>query len=230
MANQFAGFPRATFDFLKDLQQNNNREWFAANRNRYESYFLQPSLALIEALQKPIEKAAPLLRVEAKKVGGSLIRIYKDTRFSRDKTPYKTNIGIQFQHQAGKNVHSPGIYLHIALDECFLAAGIWKPDAAPLLQIRQRMCDYPQAWKSIWRNKRFQSRFSMHEDRLKAMPRGFEKDHPLAQDLKLKSFLGVTAITPKMVQSANLTENVLDSIKASAPLMRFLCEALELPY
>lgn len=123
----FAGFPVDTLKFLSDLQANNNREWFQANRARYENSFLQPALEFIEAVKKPLGKVAPMLLAEPKKMGGSLMRIYKDTRFSADKTPYKTNIGIHFRHQMGKDVHAPGMYFHIDPTECFIGAGIWMP-------------------------------------------------------------------------------------------------------
>ncbi len=226
----FSGFPKDTLKFLDELAENNAREWFAIHKDRYESSFLAPSLALIESLRKPLDKVAPILRVEAKKMGGSLMRIYKDTRFSKDKTPYKTNIGIQFRHQAGKDIHAPGIYIHLANDECFVGAGMWKPASEPLASIRNKIVESPKDWRRTRDNKRFASFFTLYDDRLKSAPRGYAKDHPEIEDLRLRSFIGAAPLTRGQVQSVQLVDLIVERVRAAAPLMTFLCEALELPY
>lgn len=226
----FEGFPQDTIRFLRDLGKNNNRNWFAQNKARYEASFLEPSLAFICAMEKPLGKSAPLLKAEAKKVGGSLMRIYKDTRFSKDKTPYKTNIGIQFRHQLGKDVHAPGIYLHVAADECFLGAGIWRPPGPELKQIREMVAESNAQWRKVIKNKRFSREFTLHDDRLKSAPRGFDRQHPAIDDLRLKSFIGLAPISKQLLQSKDLLPHVVELTKASKPLMVFLCEALQQPY
>ena len=226
----FNGFPKDTLRFLKDLEQNNNREWFATNKARYESSFLEPSLELVRQLEKPLAKAAPLLRVEAKKMGGSLMRIYKDTRFSNDKTPYKTNIGIQFRHTAGKDVHAPGIYFHIATDECFVGAGIWKPDSEPLKQIRDHIVANPTEYKKAISNKKFADLYSLFDDRLKSAPRGYAKDDPMIEELRRRSFIGGANLTAAQIQSTDLVDLIVERVRVARPLMQFLCEALEQPY
>ena len=110
----FAGFPKDTLRFLADLSKNNDRDWFADNKDRYESAFVEPSLEFIAAMEKPLKKISPFLVAAPKKQSGSLMRIYRDVRFSKNKNPYKTNIGIQFRHEAGKDVHAPGLYVHLA--------------------------------------------------------------------------------------------------------------------
>ncbi|MCA9134700.1 MAG: TIGR02453 family protein, partial [Planctomycetales bacterium] len=152
---KFQGFPSDTISFLEDLRENNNRPWFAENKERYEASLLTPALQLIASLEKPLAKVAPLLRVEAKKVGGSLMRIYKDTRFSADKTPYKTNLGIQFRHQAGKDVHAPGVYLHVDPQEAFLAVGTWRPPSEALKKIRGSIVEHEANWRRLLKAKRF---------------------------------------------------------------------------
>lgn len=228
--SQFDGFPKDTFRFLASLSKNNNREWFAENKALYESAFLQPALSLIQAMEEPLEELAPWLKADARKVGGSLMRIYKDTRFSKDKTPYKTNIGIHFRHRAGKDVHAPGFYLHIAQDETFLAAGIWRPPSEPLRCIREYMAEYPEAWTKVKRNKGFRSHFELYADRLRAAPRGFSKEHPLIEDLKLKSFIGMQPLSREQIMSANLLSTIQRGGKKARPLMEFLCSALNQPY
>ena len=125
-------FTNKTFKFLRDIEKNNNRDWFEANKHHYEEYIREPSLAYIEAMAPYLKKISPHFIASPKKVGGSLMRIYRDVRFGKDKTPYKTNIGIQFRHSAGKDVHAPGFYLHIENNEVFVGAGIWRPDTCLL--------------------------------------------------------------------------------------------------
>ena len=228
--SSFSGFPRDAIEFLHDLSENNNREWFAKNKSRFEANVQAPALELIAALRKPLEKVAPMLQVEPKKVGGSLMRIYKDTRFSQDKTPYKTNIGIQFRHLSGKDVHAPGVYLHIEPNECFVGAGAWRPDASALHRFRAGIVDQPAAWKRATRGAKFAEQFSLYDDRLKTVPRGYDKDHPLIDDLRLKSFLVSHHLDRAMIESPQLVSELPKLIKACGPLMRFLCEALGQPY
>lgn len=222
----FAGFPKDTLEFLCDLADHNTRDWFAANKERYESSFLGPAMAFISAMEKPLRRVAPMLDVKSKKVGGSLMRIYKDTRFSKDKTPYKTNLGIQFRHAAGKDVHAPGIYIHIAEDECFLGAGMWRPDSSAVHSIRAAIQADPQAWKKASTNKRFRDAFELYDDRLKTAPRGVPKDHPLIDALRLKSFLGMSKLSRKQVESPTLVDLATKQVQAAAPLMKFLCQAV----
>ncbi len=226
----FEGFPADTFRYLTDLEQNNNRDWFNEHKDRYESSFLLPALAFIEAMQSPLSKAAPMLRAEPKKMGGSLMRIYKDTRFSKDKTPYKTNIGIQFRHQSGKDVHAPGVYLHVAADECFLGVGTWRPPSDALKQIREAIDQNPTEWRKVRQNKAFRGSFDLYDDRLKSAPRGYDREHPLIDDLRLKSFIGMAPITRKLLRSSDLVPEVVRRIKHAKTLMGFLCESLQQPY
>lgn len=227
---QFKGFSIKTFRFLDSLTANNNRDWFNENKEMYEQHFLEPSIAFIEAMQKPLQRVAPLLKAEPKKVGGSLMRIYKDTRFSKDKTPYKTNIGIHFRHTAGRDVHTPGIYLHIDANECFLGAGIWRPPSDALASIRGFLSENPSLWRKTVKRKTFARSFTLHDDRLKSAPRGYAKDHELIDDLKLKSFIGMVPLKKTQVKTGDLVQTVEKLVKDSRPLMEFLCEGLGQPY
>ena len=117
----FSGFGADTRRFLAELEGNNNRDWFQANKHRYDEFVLEPSLEFIAAMGPLLEEISPHFLAIPKRVGGSLMRVYRDTRFGHDKRPYKTNIGIQFRHEMGKDVHAPGYYLHIETASCFLA-------------------------------------------------------------------------------------------------------------
>lgn len=226
----FGGFPKDTIGFLADLSENNNREWFADNRDRYEANFLEPAMAFIRAMEKPLERVAPALSADAKKSGGSLMRIYKDTRFSKDKTPYKTNIGIQFRHRAGKDIHAPGIYLHISPEECFVGAGMWRPDSTTLKKIREQVVEQEKRWRSTVNRKTFAEAFSLYDDRLKSAPRGFDKEHTAIEYLRLKSFIGIAELKRKEIENSNLVDHITKLVKKSAPVMAFLCEAVGQPY
>ena len=228
--SEFSGFPRDTFAYLEELAGNNNRDWFNKYKDRYERSFLMPALQFVQAMQKPLAKAAPLLRAEPKKMGGSLMRIYRDTRFSKEKTPYKTNIGIQFRHQIGKDVHSPGVYMHIAADECFLGAGIWRAPSDVLRILRTNISESPQAWTKAKNARAFRATYEIYDDRLKTAPRGFDKDDPLLSDIRLRSFIGISQLTRSQIHSRDLVKEVTQRIKNARPLMEFLCESLGQPY
>ncbi|WP_013626781.1 DUF2461 domain-containing protein [Rubinisphaera brasiliensis] len=226
----FSGFPADTIPFLTELRENNEREWFQERKERYEASVREPALAFITAMQGPLKKVSRHLEATPKKVGGSLMRIYRDTRFGADKTPYKTNIGIQFRHEAGFDVHCPGCYLHIEPGEVFLGAGIWRPDRDSLLAIREYIDAEPAAWKRVRNNKKFNERFQLSGDSLKRPPAGFDKEHPLIDDLKRKDFIAITSVKSEAIQSPHFVSEVTEAFKAAGPLMRFLCNALELPY
>ncbi|MCA9193524.1 MAG: DUF2461 domain-containing protein [Planctomycetales bacterium] len=226
----FSGFPADTLAFLEDLATNNNRSWFEANRSRYENSVLLPAISLIESMQKPLAKLAPCLLADPRKVGGSLMRIYKDTRFSKDKTPYKTNIGIQFRHQAGKDVHAPGIYVHLQPGECFLGAGVWRPGPAALLSIRSFIRDESASWRRVVGNKAFGETFSFYDDALKSVPRGFDKSDPMIEYLRQKSFIALSPLSEKQIRKASLVDDLCGGIRTARPLMLQLCQALDLAY
>src|SRR5215813_8431504 len=136
------------FDFLVELAANNDREWFAENKERYEAEVLEPALAFIEDFGYRLAEISPNLRADSRRNGGSLFRIYRDTRFSRDKTPYKTHTGMHFRHVAAKDVHAPGYYLHLAPDHVFGGGGIWRPDTQTSNRIREAIVAKPKAWRA----------------------------------------------------------------------------------
>ncbi|WP_459554979.1 DUF2461 domain-containing protein [Lacunimicrobium album] len=227
---KFPGFPSETIPFLKDLAANNDRDWFAENKARYEAVVLEPSLEFIEAMQQPIKKLSPHFLAVPKKVGGSLMRIYRDTRFSKDKAPYKTNIGIQFRHEFGSDIHAPGFYVHVAPDECFLGVGIWHPEKEPLRMIRQAILDDPSAWKKATQSKAFADVMQLGGDSLKRAPADFDPAHPLIEDLKRKDYIAGGPLTVNEITSPKLIETLITRFKAGSALMKFLCRALEIPY
>lgn len=223
-------FSEDTFKFLEQLAKNNNRPWFNEHKPIYEQTVRSPALDFIEAMQPVIKKLSPNFTAVAKKTGGSLMRVYRDARFSKDKTPYKTNIGIQFRHVAGKDVHAPGFYLHISPNECFLGSGIWHPDSKALSRIREMISDNPNAWKKITSHKNFKRHFELSGDSLKTYPRGYAKDHPMILDLKRKDFIAIHPLSREEILSPDLVKTMHQRFKIASDLMDYLCNALELPY
>ena len=230
MAARKSPFDASTLKFLRELRANNDRDWFNANKPRYEEHVLDPALRFIDAMYDPLADVAPRFTAIPKRSGGSLMRVYRDTRFSRDKTPYKTNIGIQFRHEFGRDVHAPGYYIHIEPDNAFIGAGMWRPAADPLALIRRRIVDKPDAWESARDDKRFRRHFSLGGESLSRAPRGFDKEHPLIDDIKRKDFIAVKELSVDEVTRDGFVRRVATSIEAAEPLMRFLCKAVGAPF
>ena len=139
-------FTEQLIDFLVELSSHNDREWFNAHRDQYESVLREPALDYIRQISGPLADISPHMRASDRKQGGSLMRIHRDVRFSRDKSPYKTNVGIQFRHESGKDVHAPGYYLHIAVDDCFIGVGSYMPDRDALAAYRRAIDEHPRDW------------------------------------------------------------------------------------
>jgi uncharacterized protein (TIGR02453 family) len=224
-AKVFKGFPVGTLNFLSELAVNNNRDWFHSNKTRYVNDCVEPALDLIETIAPKLERISPYFECIPKRIGGSLFRIYRDVRFSHDKRPYKTNIGIHFRHEAAKDAHAPGFYLHIGVDECFLGAGIWRPAGDTLQNIRQRIVEKPDDWRKIKRGRRFAQTFQMWGDSLKRPPRGFDKDHPLVEDLKRKDFIAVHYFDHGLIHDADIMDYAIETYGKATLLMAFLCRS-----
>lgn len=222
--------PASLFAFLKKLKQNNDRDWFAEHKHEYEQNVRGPAVELVARLEKPLARSAPMLLVVPKAHNGSVMRIYRDTRFSKNKQPYKTNVGISFRHQAGKDVHAPGIYIHLEPGECFVGAGTWRPESSVLASIRRAIDADPKAWKRARDNKAFREVFELVGESLKTAPRDYPKDHPLIEDLRRKDFIAIAPLSQAEVTGDGLLELILDRVKRAKPLMRFLCDAIDVPY
>lgn len=223
-------FTPATLSFLDEMAANNNRAWFDANKARYEALVREPAFDFIVAMAPLLEGFAPNFRADARKVGGSLMRVFRDTRFSRDKTPYKTNIGIHFRHALGKDVHAPGLYVHVSTAECFLGAGCWHPEADPLGRIRGRVAAEPERWFAARDDRKFRGHWTLAGDALTRPPRGFGGDHPAIEDLKRKDFIALAPLSFDEVVARRLPKLAAGRFNAATPLMRFLCEALGVAY
>jgi uncharacterized protein (TIGR02453 family) len=229
MANGFSGF-KHTLDFLEALAEHNDRDWFAKHKTDYEHDVLVPALAFIEAMSTPLARFAPHFEAVPKKTGGSLMRVFRDTRFGRDKTPYKTNLGIQFRHSRGKDVHAPGYYVHIEPGDVFIAAGVWRPEKTALAGIRDHIVKKPLDWKKARNATSFRRHFDLEGEWLARVPRGYPKDHPFAADLKRKSFIATCPLSDAAIRVPGLVKDVIRRFEAATPLMAFLCRSVGVPF
>ena len=223
-------FSPKLFGFLRELKVHNDREWFAENKSKYEQDVLSAAMDFVGQMQPRLASHSRYLLATPKRVGGSIMRIYRDTRFAKDKTPYKTNVGIHFRHAIGGDVHAPGLYVHLEPDECFIAAGIWLPPSESLAAIRQAIMDNPSDWNKVRNNKKFVSRFKLDGDSLKTAPRGIDPKHPAIEDLRRKSFAGVARLNEKDFLQSDICDKLMLAFDDAKLLMKFLCDALQQPY
>ena len=219
-------FTKDTFRFLKELAKNNRREWFTANKDRYEDHVREPALRFIQDFAPHLAKLSPHFHAGPR----SLFRIHKDTRFSKDKSPYKTHTGIQFRHDLGRDAHAPGYYFHIEPGTLFVGLGLWHPDGPTTRKIREHMVEEPEAWKKASRGRKFAATFEPVGDKLSRPPRGFDPEHPLVEDLKWKDFIGSRDLDEDLVMSPHLPKELGKIFAAGTPYMAFLCEAVGVPF
>jgi uncharacterized protein (TIGR02453 family) len=212
------------FRFFTQLRRHNDRDWFNANKQRYLDEVRDPLLTFVEMIGPRLRAVSPEIVADSRPVGGSLFRIYRDTRFSKDKSPYKTHAGIHFRHRAGKDVHAPGFYLHLEPGQVFMAGGIWHPDSPALKAIREAIDEDPAAWKRA-------KRIGLDDgEALVRVPRGFDPEHPMVEDLKRKSFTASASFTETQACAPDFPARFARACKSRAPLMKFLAEAVDLSF
>jgi len=225
-----AYFDAGLFRFLRELAQNNNKQWFEKNRQRYESDVRAPLLRFIADFGEPLARISRNYVADPRPVGGSMFRVHRDTRFSKDKTPYKTHAAAQFRHEAGKDVHAPGFYLHLEPGEVFVAAGLWQPEGAALALVRAAIMRHPDRWKRAAHGKALRAGWELSGESLQRPPRGVAADHPLVDDLRRKDFVAWLGLSQKDACSPRFVERVATAYEQCAPFMQFLTTALELPW
>ena len=223
-------FSGKTFDFLRDLADNNSREWFQANKGRYEEEVKGPALCFIQDFSERLNTLSPHFRADPRGNGGSLFRIYRDTRFSKDKSPYKTFTGIQFRHERAKDAHAPGFYLHLEPKQCFVGLGIWHPDGPTVRKLREGLVEDADGWKKAVAGSSFKKRLSLSGDSLVRAPRGFDPEHPLIEDIKRKDFIAAAPLTMKQVTQPGFIKEYASYCESGKALVAFLCKALGLSF
>jgi uncharacterized protein (TIGR02453 family) len=223
-------FRPALYTFLGRLAKHNERGWFNDHKSEYDAAVRAPALEFIRGMEPRLADLSPHFRAIARRSGGSLMRIYRDIRYSNDKTPYKTNVGIQFRHAIGHDVHAPGYYLHLAPGECFAGVGIWRPESHVLRRLRDFLADNPGGWRSAVETVAFSRQFTLSGESLIRPPRGYPPDHPLLEDLKRKDFIAIAPLRREETLAGDFPERLTARFAAATPFMRYLCQALELPF
>jgi uncharacterized protein (TIGR02453 family) len=159
-----------------------------------------------------------------------MFRIYRDVRFSKDKSPYKTHAAAQFRHREARDVHAPGFYLHLEPGSVFVGIGLWHPAGPTLAGVRNAIVDRSAEWQKVITNRKFTSHFTLGGESLKRPPRGFDPDHPQIEHLKRKDFIASQTLTMKAALSPDFMKTFTDSCKAATPFMRFLTQAVGLEF
>lgn len=214
-----AFFSRDLFAFLKELKLHNNRDWFQANKSRYEEVVKEPLRMFVAAVSEKLKKVSK--EFEA----GSVFRINRDTRFSKDKSPYKTNAAAHFPHRKAGVVHTPGFYVHLEPGNSMGGGGLWMPEPPLLAKVRDRIVEKKAEWKAV-----VDSGITIAGESLKRPPQGYDADHPFVHDLKRKSFIALTQFSDRDVCSADFLDQYVATCRDAAPLVRFLTRAAELPW
>jgi uncharacterized protein (TIGR02453 family) len=218
-------FSPQLFAFLRELKQHNEREWFNANKPRYEEAIKEPALAFIEDVGYRLPEVAPQLTADKR----SMFRIYRDTRFAKDKTPYKTHVGIYFRHARATETETGGMYLHLEPDHVFMGAGIWHPGTPALKRIRDAMVARPEGWRRALEAVGPSWQLADGET-LKRPPAGYSADHPLIEDIKRKSFAITSQLTQKDVTASGFLDEWASRAAGARPFMEYLCSALGVEY
>ncbi len=228
--SEFNGFPKDFFKFFKELKENNNRGWFATNKPRYYESVVNPMGEYIVSIGPYLERISPYYQANPRPHGGSMFRIYRDTRFSNDKTPYKTHAASHFRHEAGRGAHAPGFYMHIQGDRLSLGGGIWRPPSKQLGLIREFIADNPSAWEKLSKSSAIKKLGGIQGDSLKRPPRGYDPDARHIEDLKRKSFYLMTELDAELALSPALVTESAKVFRTTAKLNHFITDALELPF
>jgi uncharacterized protein (TIGR02453 family) len=219
-----AYFTPDLFRFLSRLKRNNNRDWFLAHKDDYENFVRQPALRFITDFAGSLYEISPYLVADPRPSRGSLFRIHRDTRFSPDKRPYKTNIAMRFSHQ-GKDVHSPGFYFHLEPGGSFAASGLWHPEPPTLLKVRNAIVSRPKEWRGVHGLLNWDD-----ASKLSRPPRGFPCDHEFLDDLKLRDLGTSVDFTETQVCSPRFMATFAAACRKMSPLAAFLSSALGLKF
>jgi uncharacterized protein (TIGR02453 family) len=219
----FDGFPKQGLRFLKNLKKNNTREWFNNHKADFEDLVKFPMQSLIASMRSPMSRLAPEIEVNPKT---SMFRIYRDTRFSKNKAPYKTHVAAVF-HPRGHWESSAGYYVHIEPGAVYAGGGIYMPDGDQLKKIRRSIADQPKEFLSIVGDSRFVRQFkSLEGEKLQRMPLGFPADHMMGEWLKYKSFYAGVEWEDAVCTTPNFITEVVRVYRGLLPLVRFLNSAL----
>jgi uncharacterized protein (TIGR02453 family) len=220
MKTPFAGFPPEALRFLRQLKRNNNRDWFLQNRETYEQKVKQPMLEIVEQVGNLIQGLAPELNTDPQK---AMFRIYRDTRFSPDKTPYKTQVAAHFSPRTPVKRKYAGLYFHIEPGEVLVAAGVYMPGPAELRELRTHIASHADELRMLLRKPRLAKFYGgLQGEQISRPPRGFPADHPDVDLLRYKNYIVWTGKPAALAQTPELFGFVVEGFIAAIPLIRFL--------
>ena len=219
-------FNDQTFEFLRELKVNNDRAWFEENKERYEGVVKEPFLDFIADAGKHLRRLTPHIVADPRPVGGSFFRIYRDVRFSKDKSPYKTHAAAHFRHAAtSADVHGPGFYLHLEPGASMLAGGIWRPEPQSLKKIRGRIMKDPNGWRAVIKKVP-----PLEGETLLRPPQGYPPDHPMIEELKRKDFIAWLPLKDDEVCSPGFMTQFAGGCRKISPLPQFISKAIDLAW
>jgi uncharacterized protein (TIGR02453 family) len=225
---QHSYFTDDLFRFLEGLRLHNQRDWFQQNKERYEAAVRGPFISFIGDLAAPLKKINPHMIADPRPVGGSMMRIHRDIRFSRDKSPYKTSVAAHFWDSRGKEGATPAYYLHLEPGHSMVGAGIWRPEPGALKRIRDAIVADGRRWQRVTSAAEFRSACGMAGESLKRPPAGYAPDHPFIEDIKRKDFATSSLLDDGQVCGQDFMKSVLEAFRASAPFIKFLSDAIGL--
>jgi uncharacterized protein (TIGR02453 family) len=225
-----AYFTPELFKFLRELAKHNDRGWFQKNKERYEKEARDPFLKLIGDLGPLLARVSRHFVADPRPTGGSMMRIYRDTRFSKDKSPFKTAIAAHFEHRKAEPGAAPGFYLHLEPGKSATGSGLWRPEPKPLKQIRDAIAADTRGWQKAVDGRSHGSACGMMGESLKKPPAGYDPNHPFVEDLKRKDFALRVELTDEVVCSAGFLDEVVDAFEKQSKFVQFLSKAVGLPF
>jgi len=216
----FSGFPPEMNQFLRALKRNNRREWFQPRKHLYEQHVKEPMLELIAVLNKDLAKYAPEYVTEPKK---ALFRIYRDTRFSADKTPYKTHVAASFSRRGSTGLGTGGFYFSVSQDQVEIAGGIYHPLPETMLAVRRHIAAHHEELRKILSAKKARTLLgNLQGDELTRAPKGFDPAHPGLDLIKKKDWILDISLEAKLANTSKLYEAIAERFRAMAPLIEYL--------
>lgn len=225
-----AHFSSDTLKFLTELEAHNDRAWFQENKARFEKSVRDPFVAFLGDLAPRVAKISKHFVFDPRPVGGSMMRIHRDTRFSKDKSPYKTSMGALVRHAKSTDATPMGLYLRLQPQNCAVGAGVWQPGPDALAAIRGAIAKKPAEWKKVTATLRVGARCGLMGESLKRPPPGFDADHPCIEDIKRKDFAGSLEIADARVTKPGFIDDVMTGYAQLTPYLKFLTKAVGLPF
>jgi uncharacterized protein (TIGR02453 family) len=216
-------FTPKTLSFLRSLKRNNKRDWFHERRDQYDTHCRQPMLDIVERLADDFQTFAPDMVADSKVC---LLRPFRDTRFSEDKTPLKTHVGATFPNRHLGRMNGAGFYFEVAPGWVWIGGGLWRPDTSQLQLVREHIIEHLDQFKEIVNAPRLKKLGGLKGDRLTRVPRGFAKDHPAADYLRYRQFMAYREDPPAFALRADFYEQLTTTLETVAPLVQFLNEPL----